>query len=158
MRINVKTENRKSIAYYLAPEELTIVLPENGDPTNVLESPQLMIQNPNIVFNPNGPISRGEFREILNLWASKLDVKPKKVQVRNIRNKWASCSASRNIIFNESLQNMPKEFVEYVICHELLHLKVQRHNKLFRSLLSAYMPDWQNRLTKTVENIIGHGI
>ena len=45
--------------------------------------------------------------------------------------------------FSEDLLREPETFQEYVILHELLHLKVPNHGKLFKSLLSAYMPDWK---------------
>jgi predicted metal-dependent hydrolase len=40
---------------------------------------------------------------------------------------------------------MPRRLVEYVICHELLHLRSPTHNKLYRLLLSQHIPDWRER-------------
>jgi hypothetical protein len=39
---------------------------------------------------------------------------------------------------------------EYVICYKLLNLKVSRHNKLFRNILSAHIPDWKERIIRTM--------
>ena len=158
MRIDVKTQKRKSIAYYLAPEELTIVLPESGVPISIFERLRLTIANAMLDNSFGSSISKEQLKEISNALVQKLGVKPNRVQIRMLRKNWAMCSPSRNIVFNEALQKMPREFVEYVICHELLHLKIRRHNKLFRSLLSAYMPDWQERLTRTVEGFLGQKI
>lgn len=157
MRISIKKEKRNSIAYYLSPQELTIALPESLPATSA-KSLQSTVLKPTADFDCNGSITRRELRKMLNTWKNKLEVRPNGVQVTKLRNKWASCSSSRSIVFNENLQNMPKEFTEYVICHEFLHLKVRRHNKLFKSLLSAYMPDWQERLTRTIEGVLGNRI
>jgi len=93
-------------------------------------------------------------KQIFMQWADKVQVKPNRVQTRNMKSKWASCSAEKNVILNSLLNTMPREFVEYVVCHELLHLKVRRHNKLFKNLLSAYMPDWHDRISRTMEFVL----
>ncbi len=56
--------------------------------------------------------------------------------------KWASCSTKGTVTFSKSLLTQPQGFQTYVIVHELLHLKVPNHGKLFKSLLSAHVPNW----------------
>lgn len=58
--------------------------------------------------------------------------------------KWASCSMQGWVTFSEDLLREPGKFQDYVIVHELLHLKVPNHGKLFKSLLSAHMPGWKH--------------
>lgn len=157
MKIKIENEKRKSIAFYLAPEELTIALPDNV-PTLALDSLRAIVENPRLAFGPRDQIGKEEFKAMVTTWMIKLDVRPSRIQLRNLTSKWASCSPSGNIIFNQKLLNMPKQFAEYVICHELLHLKVKRHNKLFRNLLYAYMPDWRERLTATIKEILGNSL
>jgi hypothetical protein len=55
--------------------------------------------------------------------------------------KWASCSARGLVSFNSKLLTEDPAFGEYVIVHELLHLKIPNHGPLFKSLLRAYLPD-----------------
>ena len=55
-------------------------------------------------------------------------------------------------------RRMPRDFAEYVILHELLHVKVPSHGKLFKNLLGAHMPDWQERVTRTIESVLGREI
>lgn len=155
MRIRVRTEDRKSVAYHLAPEELTIILPEI-DPSN----PPLIRTESSVLegraASGTGEItSPEEFTDLVDKWSGQVRMKPSKVQLRNMRNKWASCSQSGNIVFNESLRSMPRDFAEYVILHELLHVKVPSHGKLFKNLLGAHMPDWQERVTRTIESVLG---
>jgi len=61
-----------------------------------------------------------------------------------MRRKWASCSSSGIVTFSLDLLTQPARLREYVIVHELLHLKVPNHGKLFKSLLRAYLPDYES--------------
>ncbi|GAA7549338.1 hypothetical protein HpBHB32_08350 [Helicobacter pylori] len=57
---------------------------------------------------------------------------------------WGSCNiAKRALLFNLELAKAPSEGIEYVVVHELLHLKTHHHNEYFRDLLSLYLPNWQ---------------
>ena len=55
--------------------------------------------------------------------------------------KWASCSSRGRITFNTDLLAKPEPFRREVIIHELLHLKIPNHGKVFKSLLRAYLAD-----------------
>ncbi len=151
MRIEVKKAQRKSIAYILAPEELTIIIPEDGDAETKIGK---VLSSANGSFDSKELTSLDEFHQMLDGWVEKLEVTPQRVQIKKMKTKWASCSLEKNLTFNSNLTNMPKEFVSYVICHELLHFKVPKHNKLFKSLLTAYMPDWKERVSRTINCIL----
>lgn len=151
MKIEVKKAKRRSIAYSLAPEELTIMIPENGDAETKVGK---VLSSANVSFDGKELTSLDEFHGMLNGWVEKLEVNPQRVQMKKMKTKWASCSLGKNLTFNSNLTAMPKEFVSYVICHELLHFKVPKHNKLFKSLLTAYMPDWKDRVSRTIDYII----
>ena len=151
MKIVVKRADRKSIAYSLTPEELTILIP-NDESTDLKLEKALSGVNGN--FSVEETMTTEEFQQIMNNWIEKLQVKPRKTQLKRMKSKWASCSPEKSVTFNSLLINMPKEFVDYVICHELLHLKVPNHDKLFKNLLSAYMPNWQERISKTIDYVL----
>lgn len=84
-------------------------------------------------------------REEIERWATKIGAKPKRVQIQRMTTKWASCSTTGRLCFSTELLNEAPAFREVVIVHELLHLLVPNHGKLFKSLMNAYLPDWQNR-------------
>jgi len=151
MRIVIKKANRKSIAYSLEPDELAILIPNDAITNPKLER-VLSITNGN--FMNKEAITREEFSQLLDKWKEELQVNPSKIQLKRMKSKWASCSPGKSVFFNSSLINMPKEFVGYVVCHELLHFKVPNHNRLFRNLLSAYMPDWRERIERTINWIL----
>jgi hypothetical protein len=87
--------------------------------------------------------ARREFRNRVTTWAGRISVEPMQIQVRRMSRKWASCSSRRCVCFAETLLEQPIAFQEYVIVHELLHLRVPNHGKLFKSLLTAYLPYWR---------------
>lgn len=67
------------------------------------------------------------------------------VQLRKMSRRWGSCTDSGGIIFNWRLVMAPPECIEYVVVHELCHLKVHDHSPKFYSLLGKCMPDWERR-------------
>src|SRR5256885_1559548 len=89
--------------------------------------------------SPTG--SREVFKERVELWAKRLKVKPTRIRVQRMTSKWASCSTAGWVSFADDLLQESKAFQDYVIVHELLHLRLPNHGKLFNSLLSAYIPN-----------------
>jgi predicted metal-dependent hydrolase len=76
-------------------------------------------------------------------WANIIGVKPAGIRIQRMSKKWASCSTKGRISFNTELMNKSRRFQEYVIVHELLHLHVPNHGKLFKVLMNAYLPGWK---------------
>lgn len=72
-------------------------------------------------------------------WAERIGVKPTEVRIRRMKKKWASCSSKGRLTFDRELLSQPAEFRAEVIVHELLHLKLPNHGRLFRALLRAYL-------------------
>ena len=79
------------------------------------------------------------FKSEVNTWAKKIGVEPKEVHLRPMKRKWASCSSKGRLTFNKDLLGEPAPFRREVIAHELLHLKIPNHGKVFKSLLRAYL-------------------
>lgn len=57
--------------------------------------------------------------------------------------KWGSCSARGTITLSARLLHESAEFRDYVIVHELLHLRIRNHGRLFRAQLSLYCQHWR---------------
>jgi predicted metal-dependent hydrolase len=85
--------------------------------------------------------SRNKFKARVKYWADRIDVNPNRILVRPMKNKWASCSTEGSITFSKDLLDQEMDFREYVIVHELLHLQIPNHGRLFKSLLKAYTTD-----------------
>jgi predicted metal-dependent hydrolase len=73
------------------------------------------------------------------------DLRPAAVQVRTMQSRWGSCSPSGRLLFHVGLVALPISSIDYVIAHELCHLRAPRHDSRFERLLSRVMPDWRER-------------
>ena len=85
-----------------------------------------------------------------------MGVKVPRIQVRQMRSKWASMSTAGRLTLNAYLITLPRDLGEYVIVHELVHLLAPNHGKLFKSFMFAYMPDWEER-AKRLRAYCGNG-
>lgn len=70
------------------------------------------------------------------------------VSVRQMRRQWGSCSPAGRITLNTSLIHVPGECVDYVLLHELCHLKVHNHGRTFYQLLDRHLPRWKQIKTR----------
>jgi predicted metal-dependent hydrolase len=59
--------------------------------------------------------------------------------------KWGSCSTAGTITLAIDLDEEGQAFQDFVIVHELLHLKVPNHGKLFKALMTAHIPRWREQ-------------
>src|SRR5215467_10960240 len=84
-------------------------------------------------------VSKDIFKAEIAHWAKRIGVQPKEVHVRAMTRKWGSCSTAGRVTFNEELLTEPAELRKEVIVHELVHLKVPNHGKLFKAMLKAYL-------------------
>ena len=86
-----------------------------------------------------------DLKRAVRQWADRIGVQVREIHLRDMRRKWASISTSGRLTLNTELINLPIALGEFVIVHELVHLLVPNHGKLFKSYMSAYVPDWEDR-------------
>jgi predicted metal-dependent hydrolase len=79
------------------------------------------------------------FKSRVEHWAVRLRVRPKQIRLQVMRRKWASCSSRGRITFCLDLLGQSHSFQDYVIAHELLHLRVRNHGKLFKAALRTHL-------------------
>lgn len=75
-------------------------------------------------------------------WAQVLRVTPAQVRVMGMTRKWGSCSRKGRVTLSTRLLRKPVFFQNCVMVHELLHLRIPNHGKLFKSLMNLYVPGW----------------
>ncbi|MGH2974091.1 MAG: M48 metallopeptidase family protein [Solirubrobacterales bacterium] len=76
-------------------------------------------------------------------WALRVKVNPTVVRIEVMKDKWGYCTSDGEVSLAEDLVGMDERFQDYVIVHELLHLRLPRHNQRFKALMAAYIPDWR---------------
>jgi predicted metal-dependent hydrolase len=86
---------------------------------------------------------KAEFKARVYYFAERLDVKVKSLAMRQMSTKWASCSTNGRLNFNSELLAFDRKIGDYVIVHELLHFNVPNHGKLWKSLMRAYVGDYE---------------
>jgi len=67
------------------------------------------------------------------------------IRLKKMHKRWGSCTRTAGITLNSELIKAPSQCIDYVIVHELCHLRVHGHNNRFFRFLTACMPDWQHR-------------
>jgi predicted metal-dependent hydrolase len=87
-------------------------------------------------------------RQILGVLArevARLQLEYRSVAIRDQRTRWGSCSRQGNLSFSWRLVVAPTEVLEYVVIHELCHLREPRHSKPFYRLLDVARPGWRGQ-------------
>ncbi len=93
---------------------------------------------------------RAQVREaaltVVAKWEPLIGARVARVFVRRMKTKWGSCSpATASIRLNTDLARKPRECLEYIIVHEMVHLLEPSHNARFVALMDRFMPNWQFR-------------
>jgi predicted metal-dependent hydrolase len=83
------------------------------------------------------------FKQRVSAWAKQLRSSPRQIVLMEMRNKWASCSSKGRICFAKDVLGLEPPIQDYIIVHELLHLKHPNHGRVFKSLLKATLPEWR---------------
>jgi len=82
---------------------------------------------------------------LLAKWEPLLGVKTSRVFVQRMKTKWGSCTPESGYIrLNTDLAKKPPECLEYIVVHELVHLREPTHNERFSALMDLYLPNWHH--------------
>lgn len=101
-----------------------------------------------------GPVFEHLLKSLLPRFDALGVPRPSRLKVRAMTSRWGSCSATGSITLNLHLLKAPQECVEYVIAHELCHLRHRGHGKRFYGLLAMALPDWRDRRRRLRESAI----
>jgi len=82
---------------------------------------------------------------LIRQWEARLHVGVSAYFLQRMKTKWGSCnSRARTIRLNTDLAKKPRECLEYLIVHELVHLLEPTHNARFVALMNQFMPKWEH--------------
>ena len=84
-------------------------------------------------------------RGMVEAWAARMDVQPRRVSLREMYRKWGSCSGKGTVTLSTALLRVPPALAEYVVVHELAHLREANHGAGWQALMTATLPDWRER-------------
>lgn len=76
-------------------------------------------------------------------WAEKMSLSPTQIRFRKTKRQWGSCSAKDVLCFNTMMLKLPENVIQYIIVHELAHIKYKHHQKAFWQLVESYLPQYK---------------
>ncbi len=68
---------------------------------------------------------------------------PEEYRIKKTKSLWGSCSSNRKITINQNLMMYSRKAIDYVVLHEICHLKYMNHSKKFWEMVATYMPDYK---------------
>lgn len=161
-QVKMQSQERETPREYLDREShyvwgkryLLKVIESDQVPTVELKHTQmLLIVRPGSGIEKRESIVSAWYREevraaaapLITKWETQLGVKSAKCFVQRMKTKWGSCNPSTHSIrLNSDLAKKPRECLEYIVVHELIHLLEPSHNARFTSLMDKFMPNWKH--------------
>jgi predicted metal-dependent hydrolase len=95
------------------------------------------------------------FTAKVKYYAEKVGVSPKRIVIKNLRRRWGSATVNNTLNLNLNLLKAPEDVIDYVILHELCHLKERNHSHRFWSLLGSIMPSYKQKSEWLSANVFG---
>lgn len=146
MNITFRQQRRKSIALQVTPQGLQVLIPQ-GISENDAQVQSFIKQSLDTMPEPPKRLEKPhEVEEIYALvasWAEKIGVDVVRVQIRKMKTKWGSVSTAGYVTLADDLRWIPLPLVEYVIVHELMHLKLPNHDKGWQASMGMYVTNWR---------------
>jgi predicted metal-dependent hydrolase len=97
-----------------------------------------------VTFVPPRKDARAQLKKRVDGWAKKLRVSPRRVRIQKMTRKWGSCSLAGTVTLAADLHLQDEGFQDFVVAHELLHLRIANHGRLFKAVMSAHLPRWRS--------------
>jgi predicted metal-dependent hydrolase len=149
-RVTIRREKRKSLVMRMTTAGVLVLIPnwlkpDHPQVQHFIETGLKKLQGRTLLDEPVEQTSAEELKALVYKWAESVGVNPKRVQIRSMYRKWGSCSKTGSVTLNQSLLYVPPHLAEYVVCHELVHIREFNHGKGFKDLMSQLMPDWKER-------------
>ena len=96
--------------------------------------------------------ARAVISERVKMYATRHGFKYRKIRITSARTRWGSCSSMGNLNFTWRLVMAPPDVIDYVVVHELAHLRVNNHSKEYWNQVERILPDYKRRRRWLKEN------
>jgi predicted metal-dependent hydrolase len=85
---------------------------------------------------------------LVKKWSEQMALIPTSIRFRKTKRQWGSCSGKNVLSFNTMLMKLPLSVIQYIIVHELAHIKHKHHQKSFWNLVERHMPDYKQHVAE----------
>ncbi len=89
--------------------------------------------------------AKAELPELTLRYAALMSVSPKQIKITNAKKRFGSCSSENSICYSWRVMTYPDRAIEYVVVHELAHIRYKNHGKAFYEFVESILPDWRER-------------
>jgi predicted metal-dependent hydrolase len=134
LRLTSSTRRAISVIFDRGARTLTVSLPPDASATQLKDRVQAWLQNE----------ARALFRERLAVFEARLGVRHRVLRLSSAKTRWGSCSADGRILLNWRLIHFPLSSIDYVVAHELAHLKEMNHSPRFWATVADILPEYQS--------------
>lgn len=83
---------------------------------------------------------------LVKIWAEKMSLTPSDIRFRKTKRQWGSCSAKNVLSFNTMMMKLPQDVIQYIIVHELAHIRHKHHQRSFWQEVERYLPDYKKQV------------
>lgn len=90
--------------------------------------------------------AKAEIPQRVAYWSGVMGLSPAAIHITSAKTRFGSCSAKNSLSFSWYLMDYPDEAIDYVVVHELAHIRHHNHSPAFYALVEQYMPDWRERM------------
>jgi predicted metal-dependent hydrolase len=149
--IEIRKQQRKTMVMRVRPDGGVIVFipkwlrPSNPQVKAFIEEGLQKLQAHIPDSPPTAQNDAATIRRMVRTWSKRMGLEVNRITLRTMYRKWGSCSGRGNITLNTALYYVPPRLAEYVVVHELAHLKVFDHSPQFWALVGQYLPDYAER-------------
>ena len=139
--------------YFLGNRYLMKIVEKDAPPEVKLTHKTLeLVVRPNTSTEKKQEILEAWYRDrlreaaipLIKKWEKKMDLTLNYFSIRRMKTKWGSCNIdAKRMVLNTELAKKPIHSIEFIIIHELVHLKERNHNARFMALMDRYLPEWK---------------
>ena len=79
-------------------------------------------------------------------YAARMNVEPRSIRITSAAARYGSCSADHRICYSWRVMLLPEELIDYIVVHELAHIKEHNHSKAFYRIIERELPDYRKRV------------
>ncbi len=133
LRLSSSARRTAGVEFDRDARTLTVSLPPDSSSAQLKDRVQAWLQNQ----------ARALFRERLAIFETLLGVRHRVLRLSSAKTRWGSCSADGRILLNWRLIHFPLSSIDYVVAHELAHLKEMNHGPRFWATVSTVFPDYE---------------